>query len=101
MPARKNRPGKHGIGEANSTERKYLRYWFTEGRNESIWVGSDGVVHGVHGFDSGLGPLVRGLVTKGYLERKEVQGDPDWEDGANVKYVLTTKGRQHAPNAPE
>lgn len=99
MPARKNRPEKHGVGALSKLEIELLRYWFTEGRNTSLWVGTDDVVHGVHGFDAGNGGIVRGLVTKGYLERREVKGEPDWEEGANIKFFLTEKGRKWAPNA--
>lgn len=55
MPARKNRPSKAGIGVLNSVEKMYLRYWFTEGRNKSVWVDPDDVVWGGHGFDTDRG----------------------------------------------
>jgi hypothetical protein len=100
MPARKNRPDKAGIGVLNSVEKMCLRYWFTEGRNKFVWVDPDDVVWGGHGFDSGWGSIVRGLVTKGCLERREVRGESDWKEGATVQYFLTEKGREFAPNAP-
>jgi DNA-binding HxlR family transcriptional regulator len=66
-----------------------------------VWVGDDDVVHGEHGFDSNKGQHVRGLVTKGYLERSvvPVEQSQDWYPEARTRYSLTPKGRTLCPNA--
>lgn len=103
MPARKNRPNKYGVGSINRREQEMLLYWFQRHRNKSLWIEND-VVHGIHGFDAGCGYLVRGLVTKGYLECSITPRGlaPDYvHEAALIRYSLTKKGHEVCPNAPE
>jgi hypothetical protein len=88
MPARKNRPDKFGVKTLDGAEKDCLLRWFGEPPRGHVWVDSKDVVHGSFGFEAGKGAVVRGLVTKGVLERTVVPRQPDWQAGAEVHYVL-------------
>lgn len=100
MPARKNKPGKFGIGVLNSRERHMLDWWFVRNRSHSVWIDSSDTVFFSGGFDSACGEVVRGLVSKGFLEVR-TRSDTDIIPEARVFYVLTPEGRKVCPNAPE
>lgn len=101
MPARKDKPGKFGIGVLNSRERHLLDWWFVRNRSRSVWIdSSDTVFFSGGGFDSACGEVVRGLVSKGFLEAG-TRSDADIVPEACTFYVLTFKGRKVCPNAPE
>lgn len=100
MPARKNRSDKYGVGLLHAKEKEELRRWFGALNNYALYISkSDDTVYGRHGFDSARGAMVRGLITKGYLEPFDSSQlgphpfpDKQASDGVFVRLTLAGQG---------